>query len=155
LAALAALLLIPRVRHWLGKGWRLLLGDRGAHGQLLSARFLQAVSMAVSSGMTPREAMLLARELAEGEAKAFHNRCKCAMEEVEKDVPLHLALEKHVKAAEAAAQAYVKTYSMTGSNANIRFHTLNAALRSQSFLIALKRDEAIAFDVLHRCGYIV
>jgi type IV pilus assembly protein PilC len=94
LAVLAVLLLIPRVRHWLGKGWRLLLGDRGAHGQLLSARFLQAVSMAVSSGMTPREAMLLARELAEGEAKAFHNRCKCAMEEVEKDVPLHLALEK-------------------------------------------------------------
>lgn len=71
------------------------------------------------------------------------------------DPILHLALEKHVKAAEAAAQAYVKTYSMTGSNANIRFHSLNAALRSQSFLIALKRDEAVAFDVLHRCGYIV
>lgn len=94
LAAMAAALLIPAVRRWAGKCWRLTLGDRGAHRKQLNAHFLQAVAMATASGMTAREAVLLAQELADGEAKAFRNRCKHCLDEVDAEQPLHLALEK-------------------------------------------------------------
>ena len=94
LAVLAAALAVPSVRRWMGKCWRLLLGDRGSHGKMLSARFLQAVAMAVASGMSAREAVLLAQELAEGESKAFHKRCKACLDAVDGEQPLHLALEK-------------------------------------------------------------
>lgn len=94
LAVLAAALAVPAARRWIGKCWRLLLGDWGAHGKMLSARFLQAVAMAVVSGMTAREAVLLAQELADGEAKAFQKRSKVCLDAVDGEMPLHLALEK-------------------------------------------------------------
>lgn len=65
---------IPPVRrkalHLLAACW----GDRGALAQVNSARFVQALSLCIASGMTDREAAEQAGSLAAGEGAAFGRR---------------------------------------------------------------------------------
>lgn len=67
--------LIPSVRKEVISFWRKHRSDRGVFASINTARFVQVLSMALSSGMTPQEAVSLAAVLSEGEAPAFHKRC--------------------------------------------------------------------------------
>ena len=66
---------IPPVRKAVFAFWRRHRSDRGVFGAINTARFVQVLSMAQSSGMTPQEAVSLAAVLSQGEAPAFHKRC--------------------------------------------------------------------------------
>lgn len=64
----------PSLREALLSQWRKLRGDKGVFRQVNSARFAQALSMGLSSGLTAHEAVELASGLSEG-AQAFQTRC--------------------------------------------------------------------------------
>lgn len=66
---------IPPVRKAILAFWRKHRSDRGVFAAINTARFVQVLSMALSSGMTPQEAVSLASVLSQGEAPAFHKRC--------------------------------------------------------------------------------
>lgn len=66
---------IPPIRKAVLSFWRRHRSDRGVYGAINTARFVQVLSMAQSSGMTPQEAVSLAAVLSQGEAPAFHKRC--------------------------------------------------------------------------------
>lgn len=75
---IGAVLVIKPLRGRIMAWWSRIRGDRGVHRKVLSARFVQAVSMAVSSGMSDLQALEQACKLAEGEGKTFQTRCeKC------------------------------------------------------------------------------
>lgn len=76
IALAAAVFAVQPLRDRIFKVWNRTFGDRGARRKVLSARFVHALSMAVSSGMSQQEALLLAGALAEGEAPAFRKRCE-------------------------------------------------------------------------------
>lgn len=75
LAVCLVLGIIPPIRNAIFSFWRRHRSDRGVFAAINTARFVQALSMALSSGMTPQEAVLLASGLSQGEAPAFHKRC--------------------------------------------------------------------------------
>lgn len=74
-AIFAAFLLIPFLRMWIVGKWNRFRGDRGVHRAVLSARFMQALTMGLESGMTDVEAAQLASKLSQGEVAAFEKRC--------------------------------------------------------------------------------
>ncbi len=92
LAAVVAAFALPPIRRRVLALWNRLCGDRGARRKVLSARFVHGVSMAISSGMTAEEALLLASKLSDGEAPAFQNRCQACRKAVEAGAVLSLAL---------------------------------------------------------------
>ncbi len=75
LAICLVLGVIPPIRKATLSFWRRHLSDRGVFAAINTARFMQAMSMALSSGMTPQEAVSLAALLSQGEAPLFHKRC--------------------------------------------------------------------------------
>jgi len=75
LAICLVLGVIPPVRKAILSFWRKHRSDRGVFAAINTARFVQVLSMALSSGMTPQEAVCLASVLSKGEAPAFHKRC--------------------------------------------------------------------------------
>lgn len=83
LAALVVAFAVKPVRQWVLIRWNRLFGDRGAQRKVLSARFVLAVSMGISSGMTSQEALTLACKLSQGEAPAFAKRCEGCLQERE------------------------------------------------------------------------
>jgi len=94
LAGLLALLccgaLIPPIRA-AGIGlFRKVLGDRGVSGRIHTARFVQALWLSVSSGMTAPEAATLAASLAE--VPAFQKRCQAVLKKTEGGASLSQAL---------------------------------------------------------------
>lgn len=89
---LGAVLAIKPLRSWFFGLWLRLRGDRGVHRKVLSARFVQAISMAVSSGMSDLQGLELACVLAEGEGKSFRNRCEKCRAAVETGKGLYDAL---------------------------------------------------------------
>lgn len=72
--------------------WRRHWGDRGVFGQINTARFIQALSLCVSSGMTDHEAVLLAASLAD--TPAFSKRCGVCLEQVASGRKLSEALRE-------------------------------------------------------------
>lgn len=77
LMVLGCLLSIPAVRAKLLEFWKKRWGDRGVLGRIHAARFVQAVSLGISSGMAARDAVALASSLAED--PGFEKRCQdCA-----------------------------------------------------------------------------
>ena len=85
------LALRPELRGLLLDGWRRRQRDAGVTGSIMRARFIQALAMAVSSGMGDWEAVELAGRLSE-ESDAFHTRCARCLEAVERGMPLAAAL---------------------------------------------------------------
>lgn len=75
LAMAAVSAAIPPVRKRGLRWWRKHRGDKGVFGSLNTARFVQVLSMALSSGMIPQEAVAMASTLSEDEASAFFDRC--------------------------------------------------------------------------------
>lgn len=72
--------------------WNRLRGDRGPERKVLSARFVQAFSMAISSGMTAREAAELAAMLSPAQTPAFEKRCNAFVSALEQGQTLSQAL---------------------------------------------------------------
>lgn len=92
LAALAVLLAVAPVRKRVTTFWNRIRGDRGVQHRILSARFVQALAMALTSGMTVQEAVILASSLSWGEATAFGKRCENCLTAVESGETLSKAL---------------------------------------------------------------
>ncbi|MBO5891627.1 MAG: type II secretion system F family protein [Oscillospiraceae bacterium] len=89
---IGAFLVIKPLRGWILGLWSRIRGDCGVHRKVLSARFVQSVSMAVSSGMSDLQALELACTLADGEGAAFRNRCEKCRAAVENSKSLQDAL---------------------------------------------------------------
>lgn len=91
LAALLAAL--PDFRKKCLNIWRSRRGDKGVSRTIHTARFAQALSMGLSSGLTPEEAVHLATALAEG-SKAFQRRCETCLKEMDEGKSLTQALRE-------------------------------------------------------------
>ena len=94
--ALAVALLgaaVPPVRRRVGKWISARFGDRGALKKVNSARYVQALALALRSGMTDREGAELAGELAFGQA-AFGHRSRRCLALLDEGVALPQALQQ-------------------------------------------------------------
>lgn len=89
-ALLVLVSMLPQVRSHQQK----LRHDRGAYKKVCSARYVQAVALAVASGMAHKEAARLACRLSDGENDAFRRRCEGCAEDVEKGTAFSHALHK-------------------------------------------------------------
>lgn len=94
LAVAAVLLAMPPVRAWLSLQWNRHFGDRGVGRKLLSARFVYALSVAISSGMEAEAAVELASGIARGESAGFHARCRTCRAALEAGDSLGMALSR-------------------------------------------------------------
>ena len=94
LVAAAVLLAMPPVRTWLSFQWNRHFGDRGVGRKLLSARYVYALSVAVSSGMEAEAAAELASGVARWEAAGFALRCRACRVALEAGDSLGAALSK-------------------------------------------------------------
>lgn len=73
-AAVLLLLLIPVFRRNLMKLWKKYWGDRGVWKRVNNARFMQVLSLGITSGMTEQEAVEMAEKMAD--TQAFQKRCE-------------------------------------------------------------------------------
>ena len=73
--------------------WRRVRGDKGVSRQINTARFVQALSMSLSSGLTTREAVELSARLAEG-SDAFCRRCEGCLAQIDGGESLSAALRE-------------------------------------------------------------
>lgn len=83
----------PRLRRALSARWRVVWGDKGLARQLNTARFAQALSMGLRSGLSAQEAVELASKLAEG-SPAFRSRCTVCLDRLEHGERLPAALRE-------------------------------------------------------------
>ncbi len=94
LAAAAALLLaIAPLRRRVGGLYRRIRGDKGASRQVNSARYLQALTLGLHSGMAQAEAAALAAGLSRWECHAFSRRCDALCALLEENTSLPQALQ--------------------------------------------------------------
>lgn len=95
LAVVVGLLILAAVRpHVRGRAmalWRRVQKDRGVFAQINAARFIQALSLGLSSGLTEQEAVRLAMTLGQ-ETPEFCARCNACLERVEQGDALAVAL---------------------------------------------------------------
>lgn len=75
------------------RAWRNRQGDKGIFRRINTARFAQALSMAMASGLNDCEAITLAANIAEGNAK-FQQRCVACMEKLDNGASLGTALRE-------------------------------------------------------------
>ena len=73
--------------------WRSKQGDKGISRRINTARFAQALSMAMASGLSDCEAVSLAANLAEGNT-SFQKRCASCMEKLDNGASLSSALRE-------------------------------------------------------------
>lgn len=88
-----AMALSPKARDTLLAKWHQSRGDKGIYRQINAARFAQALSMGLSSGMTAQEAAALATLLSEGSAE-FQARCKSCLARMDSGETLVIALRE-------------------------------------------------------------
>ncbi|MBQ9932061.1 MAG: type II secretion system F family protein [Firmicutes bacterium] len=81
----------PSVRERILSAWRKRCGDKGLGRMLNAARFTQALSMGIASGLSHREAVLLAADLADG-SETFKERCERCITKLEEGCDLSEAL---------------------------------------------------------------
>lgn len=84
---------VPGLRETLLARWRKARGDKGVFRQVNTARFAQALSMGLSSGLTAHEAVELASGLSHG-AQAFQVRCRDCLTRVDSGESLAGALRE-------------------------------------------------------------
>lgn len=92
LVLLAAAAAIAPLRHRFLAFWKRHQGDRGVSRCLNNARFVQALTMALDSGMTAQEAAVLAAALSDGEAPGFRQRCRDALAQLDTGATVAQAL---------------------------------------------------------------
>ncbi len=93
LTILAAVCCVPGLRNTAVSAFRKAWGDRGAAGKIQMARVAQALSLALSSGMTDQEAVALAMTLAP-EDMPVRGRCQECLARLESGDTLPAALGK-------------------------------------------------------------
>ena len=89
---LISVMLIPKVRLSAMRIIKRYTHDRGVSGKINRARFMQALSLGISSGMSPAEAARLAASLAE--TPAFRHTCDCCLRLLEQGSSLPEALRE-------------------------------------------------------------
>ena len=92
IGVVAALFAVKPLRDRIFLIWNRRFGDRGARKMVLSARFVHALSMAISSGMQIQDALKLSCVLAQEEAPAFRKRCENCFADVDTGKTLSRAL---------------------------------------------------------------
>ena len=95
IAAVAAVLAVPAAREYIKNLWLRYAGDRGVERKLHSARFMQALALALCSGMTAQQAAEMAAELSKGEGQAFAERCERCCLAIKSGVSLPQALQEN------------------------------------------------------------
>ena len=90
IAVLACAAAVPGIRNAAAGLGKRLLGHRGVFGRIETARFVQALWLCVSSGMTVPEAAALAATLAEN--KEIRRRCRLCLQQTEDGASLSRAL---------------------------------------------------------------
>jgi len=93
-ALVAPVLAIPPLRRKVITSLQHLWGDRGVMKGANNARFIQALSMALSSGMDNGESARLATSISQGDAPRFLRRCEECTALLEQGSTLANALEK-------------------------------------------------------------
>lgn len=71
----AVIFAIAPLRQRLAALWKKRWGDSGVWGAVNTARFVQALSLGITSGMTEAEAVQLASTMAKADVPAFQSRC--------------------------------------------------------------------------------
>ena len=90
----AALLAIAPVRKGILKLWKKHWGDRGVWNAVNTARFVQALSLGITSGMTEPEAVRMASTMAQADVPAFEARCAQCKDALEQGRTLTAALRQ-------------------------------------------------------------
>lgn len=75
LILIAVLFAVAPIRKGMVKLWKKHWGDRGVWGAVNTARFIQALSLGITSGMTETEAVQMASTMAQSDVPAFSARC--------------------------------------------------------------------------------
>lgn len=83
----------PAARDKLLRAWRKGSGDKGITRRINAARFAQALSMGMSSGLTDRAAVELGAHLAQGNER-FQKRCTACLEKLDEGASLSAALRE-------------------------------------------------------------
>ncbi len=94
LAAAIAVFSIPPIRKGFLARWRKHRGDKGVAQAINSARFVQALSMAISSGMTDQEAVSMASSLSLDQSPGFQARCDACLSALDDGSSLAQALQQ-------------------------------------------------------------
>ena len=87
-------LAVPSVREKVTALFRRNLSDKGVLGKINTARYIQALTMALGSGLSDREGALLAGDLAGSENRVFHKRCGACLAAMEEGQGLSKALKE-------------------------------------------------------------
>lgn len=88
----AVLFAVAPIRKAILKLWKKRWGDRGIWGAVNTARFIQALSLGITSGMTETEAVQMASSMAQTNVPAFAARCTQCKDALEQGKPLTAAL---------------------------------------------------------------
>jgi len=83
----------PALRQKFFDRWQYRMGDKGIGRRINTARFLQAVALGMSGGLTDREAVELASSLAEG-SRDFTARCETCLTKINDGEGLGTALRE-------------------------------------------------------------
>jgi len=94
LALVFAVFAISPIRKAFVTRWRKAFGDKGVAKAINSARFVQALSMAISSGMTDQEAVCMASSLSEDLSDTFAVRCNRCLSALDDGSSLAQALQQ-------------------------------------------------------------
>lgn len=128
-AAGAVLWNSPAVRSALSARWDRLRKGRGVGGRIDAARFARALSMAVSSGLSPREAVALAGELCGG-SSPFRARCEACLSRLEEGCSLSEALRE--AGLFSAAQCRLLEAGARSGRAELALEQLAARMTEES-----------------------
>lgn len=112
-----ALAAAPSLRNKLAKAWGRKRGDRGIGRKINAARFVQALAMGLTSGLTDREAVELAANLADG-SEAFRGRCDNCLRRLNEGVSLSSALRENEMLSKAQCRL-LETGTRAGNGAQV------------------------------------
>ena len=90
---LGSAMAVPGLRKKTAAVCRRSLSDKGVLGKVNTARYMQALTMAMGSGSSDREGALLAEKLAGSENKAFQRRCEACLTALDAGKGLSKALK--------------------------------------------------------------
>lgn len=85
---------VAPIRKQLLRFWKKHWGDQGVWGAVNTARFIQALSLGITSGMTETEAVQMASAMAKKDVPAFQSRCSRCKAGLEQGKTLTAALRE-------------------------------------------------------------
>lgn len=127
----AAAAVSSRVRDRAVKAWYRSHGHRGIGRKIQTARFTQALAMAMAAGMADREAVELASGLAEG---SFQPRCEACLEAMDRGAELQSALRESEMLSSAQCRL-LETGIRSGNGAQMMERIAQKALEDSEYEI--------------------